>query len=409
MTGFISALSTSNFNPATAKYSISKPNSKYNFRNGLVIFQFIMIITLMVGVIIVNKQLQYLHDVDLGFQKEQVLVVNAPRVGFNDQEINKIDVLREELIRKHGIADVTASTSIPGERFGSGNDGPIINGQTDKDTYFRVGRVMPNYMDFFGIELAYGKGFGSNMETNNRSVIINKEAVKEFGYESVDDVLNKQAVWLGKDVTIIGVTDKFHQQSLHIEPEPTVFYSMSLIGSINYILVKTNTNNLDQAIASVEDKYAEFFPGNPFDYFFLDNFFDQQYKKDIAFQKLFSFFSIVAFLIGFVGLYGLTTFRIIKRTKEIGIRKVNGAKTFEIMAILNRDFARWVMIAFVVACPLAYYIMNKWLENFAYKTEISWWIFALAGIIALMIALLTVSVQSWKAARRNPVEALKYE
>lgn len=407
--GCITALSLSKLVPSKNLFSGFKSNKTSSFRNGLVVFQFVIIIVLIAGVVLVNKQLEYIHAVDLGFQKEQVLVLNAPRVDFKSDKENKINIFREELMKQTGIIDVTASTSIPGERFGSGNGGPVLKGQEDEGNYFRVGRVMPNYLEFYDIQLIAGRNFYDNPQANNQMVIINEEAVKEFGLQDANEAVQKQAIVNGREVTILGVTQSFHQQSLHIVPEPMIIYAMDFENTFNYILVKVGTQDVKKSIASIGDAYKTFFPGNPCDYFFLDTFFEKQYKKDIAFQKLFSFFSIIALIIGYFGLFGLTTFRILKRTKEIGIRKVTGAKTIEILTMLNQDFFKWVIIAYIIACPIAWYSMNKWLQNFAYKTELSWWVFAAAGAIALLAALLTVSVQSWRAATRNPVESLRYE
>jgi putative ABC transport system permease protein len=365
-----------------------------------------IIIALIAGVMVVNRQLKYLQSVDLGFQKEQVLVLNAPRMDFTTE---KLKTFREELMKHPGIADVTASVSIPGERFGSGNGGPAIGGQESHDTYFRVGRVMPNYLAFYDIKLLAGRSFYDDQEANSGSIIINEEGLKEFGLKNPEEALSKKVTWNGRECTIIGVTQSFHQQSLHIVPEPMIIYTMPFENTYNYLLVRVSAGNFEKSITSVKSGYNAVFTNNPFNYFFLDSFFEKQYKKDIAFRKLFSFFSIIALIIGFIGLHGLTTFRIIKRTKEIGVRKVNGASISEVLVMLNRDFVKWVAIAFVIATPIAYYAMHRWLESFAYKTSLSWWIFALAGLLALGIALLTVSWQSWRAAIRNPVEALRYE
>ncbi len=407
--GLLTSLVLSSYNPVKIQSTNNASSSGFSFRNGLVIFQFIIIIGLMVGVIVVNLQLKYVHSVDLGFQKEQVLVLNAPRIGFNNEKESQLESFRQDLTKHPEVADVTASVNIPGQRFGSGNGGPALNGEENHDTYFRVGRVMPNYLDFYGIKLIAGRNFSGNREADNQSVIINEEGVKEFGLKDAANAISKKATWNGHECTIIGVTQSFHQQSLHILPEPMIIYTMPFENTYNYILVRLIAGDFEKSIALVEREYKATFAGNPFDYFFLDSFFDQQYKKDIAFRKLFSFFSVIALLIGFLGLYGLTTFRIIKRTKEIGVRKVNGARISEVVVLLNKDIVKWVVIAFVIATPIAYYSMHKWLENFAYKTNLSWWIFALAGLLALGIALLTVSWQSWKAATRNPVEALRYE
>jgi putative ABC transport system permease protein len=405
----LSAISNLKISPFKPSFIVNKSGSMSAFRNGLVVLQFTIIIAFMAGVFVVNKQLRYIQSMDLGFEKEQVLVLNAPRVDLGKQFENKLVTFREELLKQTGIKDVTASVSIPGERFGTGNGGPCIKGEQNPNTYFRVGRVYPNYLDFYGTKLLAGRNFSDNMQSDDQCIIINEEGVKEFGLKSADEALQKRVVWNGKEVTIIGVTQSFHQQSLHIIPEPMMLYTMLAQNNYNYIQVKLDTRNLKESIANIEAKYKAIFPNNPCDYFFLDSYYDQQYRKDIAFQKLFSLFSVIAFIIGFAGLYGLTAFRILRCTKEIGIRKVNGARISEVLVMLNKDFVKWVGFAFLIATPIAWYAMHKWLENFAYKTEMSWWIFALAGFLALAIALLTVSWQSWRAATRNPVEALRYE
>ncbi len=377
----------------------------FSYRNALVVFQFIIIIVFIGGVIGINKQLKYINSIELGFQTDQVLVINAPRVAFADNTMQQLETFRQELSKHAGVADATASASIPGQRFGNGNGGPVLQGQPNENTYFRVGRVMPNYVDFYDIPLLAGRTF----DGQEHQIVINKEAVAEYGFSSVEDVLNKTVKWFGETYTIIGVTESFHQESLHILPEPQIFYTQRIENDFNYIMVKINGDNIHQIIADVEDEYQAHFPGNPVNYFFLDKFFNQQYQKDITFRKLFSLFSLLALFIGFLGLYGLTNYRVVKRIKEIGVRKVNGAKMFEILSLLNKDFVTGVGIAFIVATPIAWYAMSRWLENFAYKTNLSWWIFALAGVLALGVALLTVSCISWNVARRNPVEALRYE
>ena len=379
------------------------------FRNGLVVLQFAIIIVLIAGVIGVNKQLRYIQSVDLGFQKEQILVLNAPRVGLGKQFEDKLATFRVEMLKHAGIKDVTAAVSIPGERFGYGNGGPKLKEEEDSNTYFRVGRVYPNYLNFYGTKLAAGQDFSDNIQSDDQNIIINQEAVKELGLKNADEAIQKKLVWNGREVTIIGVTQSFHQQSLHIIPEPMILYTKLHENNYNYIMVKLDTRNIKESIANAESTYKAVFPNNPCDYFFLDSFYDKQYRKDIIFQKLFSLFSVIAFIIGFAGLYGVTVFRILKRTKEIGIRKVNGARITEVLVLLNNDFIRWIAIAFILACPIAWYAMHQWLENFAYKTALSWWVFVLAGLTAVTVAILTVSWQSWRASTRNPVESLRYE
>jgi putative ABC transport system permease protein len=181
------------------------------------------------------------------------------------------------------------------------------------------------------------------------------------------------------------------------------------MSDIGYYSIKVKSADLKQTIAKIEKIWKQTYPEDHFQYFFLDNDFNMQYKADQSFGRVFTLFTCLAIFIAAIGLFGLAVYSANQRTKEIGVRKVNGARNLEILVMLNRNFVKWVGVAFVIATPIAWYVLHQWLENFAYKTELSWWIFALAGLLALGIALLTVSWQSWKAATRNPVEALRYE
>ncbi|SHF93362.1 FtsX-like permease family protein [Mariniphaga anaerophila] len=211
----------------------------------------------------------------------------------------------------------------------------------------------------------------------------------------------------GKQGHIVGIVHDFNFKSLHETVEPLFLYMKE--GVNNYLTLKLDTRNVTNTVSFVGQQWSKFSPESPFEYFFYNDFYNQLYKSEARFSQIILIFSCIAILIACLGIFGLASFLSEARTKEIGIRKVNGAKVSEILAMLNKDFVKWVVIAFVIATLIAYYAMNKWLENFAYKTSLSWWIFALAGVLALGIALLTVSWQSWRAATRNPVEALRYE
>jgi len=206
---------------------------------------------------------------------------------------------------------------------------------------------------------------------------------------------------------VVGIVKDFNYKSLHNSIEPLAIIYLPRQGQ--YVNLKIAGNDLSKTLAKISSVWDELAPGFPFSYHFLDQSFEKLYKKDEQMAKAVSLFSLIAIAIAVLGILGLSIFLAENRTKEIGVRKVNGARISEILAMLNRDFIKWVAIAFVIACPIAYYAMNLWLENFAYKTTLSWWIFALAGLLALGIALLTVSWQSWRAAIRNPIEALRYE
>ncbi|HYQ57103.1 MAG TPA: FtsX-like permease family protein, partial [Draconibacterium sp.] len=380
--------------------------SRYSVRDVMVVFQFIIIVALLSSVIVINRQLNHISNMDLGFNKEQVLVINIPRIIDEKLDSKDIETFRAELNQFPSIIDVSATNTVPGRRFGSGNGSFRLKGQLNNDDrYFRTGRVLKNYPDLMNIKFIAGQSFGDG----ENKLVLNEAAVEEFGLNDPGEIVDKQVTWMGHEFTVAGVTENFHQESLHILPEPLIMYTTQIENDFNYILVRLSQGDMSRSMSQIEKEFKAEFPGNPFSSFFLDEYFNQQYQKDIRFRKLFSFFSLIALIIGYFGLYGLTTYTIIKRIKEIGIRKVNGAKVSEILTLLNKDFIKWVAVAFVIATPIAYYAMNKWLENFAYKTTLSWWIFALAGVLALGIALLTVSFQSWKAATKNPVESLRYE
>ena len=235
------------------------------------------------------------------------------------------------------------------------------------------------------------------------SVLVNESFVKEM---ELEEPVGSKVTFLDKDVTIIGVVKDFYVSSLHQEIEPSMLSNMPWNVCVN---IKISDLNIETTIATIEKTWKEFLPEVPFEYNFLNENYDDLYKAETELSLLIRVFSMLAVFIACLGLFGLISYSTVQRKKEIGIRKINGAKIAEILSMLNKDFIKWVAIAFVVACPIAYYAMNKWLENFAYKTALSWWIFALAGVLALGIALLTVSWQSWRAATRNPVEALRYE
>ena len=252
-----------------------------------------------------------------------------------------------------------------------------------------------------------GRFFQSENTTDkNEAYILNKTAIEAIGW---DNPLGKKFSAQREDGKVIGIVDDFHFQSMHLGIEPLAI----AIGNHNhyrrFFSIKISSVNMPDALAFIENIHKKMSPGYQLNYVFLNDKLESLYKTEQKQGSLFSLFTIIAIMVAVLGLFGLASFVAEQRTKEIGIRKVNGAKVIEILTMLNKDFVKWVAIAFIIACPIAYYAMNKWLENFAYKTNLSWWIFAMAGVLALGIALLTVSWQSWRAATRNPVEALRYE
>jgi putative ABC transport system permease protein len=280
---------------------------------------------------------------------------------------------------------------------------------SNKEIPTRMNFVGYNYIELFNHQILAGRNFSINHATDPTAVVINSKLAEMYGFDNPDYAIGKTILWPIRNTlkTIVGVVDSYMQQSADKKVEPTMFHLWE--NASGFCLVAINSSNTSECLEYIRNKWDEVHPGNPFDYIWVDAFYNSQFIRWQQFSRMSTFFSSIAIFIACIGLIGLTSLMLTSRTKEIGIRKVNGAKIWQVMLMLNMDFVKWVAIAFVIATPIAYYAMDKWLQNFAYRTQLSWWVFALAGLLALVIALLTVSWQSWLAARRNPVEALRYE
>jgi len=267
------------------------------------------------------------------------------------------------------------------------------------------------YLQLYNINLLAGRNFEAedyNYDFRKlHNVLLNQSAVRLLGFKSDNDAIGKSVMFFKTKFDIVGVINDFHQKSLHSIVEPMVL--LPTYGSSNPISVKVNMQNLAATITAIKNKYASFFPGNLFDYYFLDEKFNEQYANDRLFGKVFGIFSAFAIFIACLGLLGLSLFATSQRTKEIGVRKVLGASVSNIVILLSKDFIKLVFIAFLIASPVAWYIMNHWLSDFAYRINISAWIFIAAGLLALVIALGTISFQAIKAAMANPVKSLRSE
>jgi putative ABC transport system permease protein len=268
--------------------------------------------------------------------------------------------------------------------------------------------VQFDYFETLGIKATQGRLFSDQLKTDiTESVILNESAVNHLKIQG--DPIGQQIKipWPWSERKIIGVVDDIHFESLHDKIKPVLF--VILQEECSRLIVKVNPSNASEAINILTETSKKIYPDEIFDFRFLDVSLEQLYQKDEKTFQLMGYFAFIAILLASIGLLGMASFIMTSRTKEIGIRKVNGAKVSEIMTMLNISFVRWMAISFVIATPIAYYSMNKWLENFAYRVPLSWWVFALAGLISLLIALLTVSGLTYRSARRNPIQALRYE
>ncbi len=363
------------------------------FRSALITIQFIFTIALITASLTIEKQLHFWNNFDIGIDKENVLYMHTTETLQRSHK-----AFADELMKHTEIKNYCYSQFLPGN-VGMGW-GRAVDGQ---QIQLQAWPVDDRFIDFFGIKMAEGRKFKEG-EADINNFILNEKAVQQFGW---DNPLERKFPGFDFMGDIVGVSENFNFESLKGEIRPMLFWCTDTRKT--NILIKAETGNYTQLRKYMEETAKKFDPDGTFHVGFLDNALERLYNKETRMARFIEFVSLWTILLALTGLLGLIIFISRDRVKEIGIRKVNGASIFEVMQLLNKRVLIWLGIAFVIATPIAYYAMSKWLENFAYKTALSWWIFALAGLSALVIALLTVSWQSYRAASRNPVEALRYE
>ncbi|RLD85963.1 MAG: hypothetical protein DRJ07_01900, partial [Bacteroidetes bacterium] len=382
----------------------SYPNAqKLSLRSGLVIFQFALTIILISGIMVISQQVQFMNQKDLGFNKENILIVH-----MQDQLMRKYEIAKNKLLQIPEISSISTSRS-PLTSWQM-SDMPVWDGnQSDNIFDMGINSVDYDFDETIGIEVIEGRFLTKEyLKDATDGFVINEAAVKAM--ELKNPVGTKMSIFDGtpyeRKGEIIGIIKNMHTESLHTEIKPFV-YMYSPTGS--YMFIKTNSSTNSTIVETIKNKIEQIAPNDPIELSFLEDDLNKLYSSEQTTEKLIGYSSLIAIIISCLGLFGLSFYGLQKRIKEIGIRKVNGAAVSEILIMLNKDFVKWVAIAFVIAVPVAWYAMNSWLQKFAYKSELSWWIFALAGLMALLIALITISFQTFKVARRNPVEALRYE
>jgi putative ABC transport system permease protein len=388
--------------------------------NGLIVFQFAISIALIIAVLVISRQTNFAYKNGMGVQENNIICMESVHSDIQQ----KFEVFKKELLKYNSIQSVSAMMEPPG---GEANDMfpfEMEGYKTDnqEEQFDRIG-VFPcdySFASIFNLHFLSGTNFNKKNTDADGSgeYIINEAAMRRLNFSNPNEIVGKgfklNFSQGGDEVIkiprgkIIGVVKDFHLSSMKKEIEPLVLFKRENLWLINFV-VSYRPEMQETAIADMSKVWNSLFPEYPFQFKYVGNMYQQVYKSEFLQTKLLSVFTVIALFICSIGLFGLSLIITQHRTKEIGVRKVNGAKVSEILTMLNKDFMKWVVIAFVAACPFAYFAMHKWLENFAYKTSLSWWIFALAGLLVLAIAFLTVSFQSWKAATRNPVEALRYE
>ncbi|HLF34674.1 MAG TPA: FtsX-like permease family protein [Cyclobacteriaceae bacterium] len=393
----------SRFNPVQVLKGNSSSNNSGNLlRKVLVISQFVVSISLIICLGIVHKQIKYIHNKDLGFDKEQVLTAD-----LNFSQFNKYATFKNEASKNPEILSVSLlGGSVPGQEEVIENSFIPEGGSVDEQLWFSVMFCSHDFEKVLNLEFLQGHSFQPGNAVDSAGYIINESAANALGWkedEVVGRILKRDAGNLQSGM-VIGLVKDFHYQPLYVPIKPLVI----AFGGAK-ICVKIHTVDLASTINNIEKIWTSQFTDTPFRYSFMDEDFDTLYKKEDKFSRTIEYFSILAIFIACLGLLGLSSYSTENRKKEIGIRKVNGATTMELLGLLTKDFSKLILIAYLISIPLAWYGTNLWLNTFAYRTDIGILIFILAGLIALGVALLTISYHAVKAAIRNPIEALRYE
>ena len=403
--GSYPALFLSSFRPVVVlKGRLSAGIKSKGLRNGLVVFQFATSIALIVGTIVVFKQLQFVQNTRLGFDKEQVVVINRAEALGSQRESFK-----DAILQHSGVIQAAAS----GRRLGSGFGANIYKKPADTQTYaWRYIAVDADFAETLLLEMVDGRDFDPGYSTDSSAVLVNEAAAGMLGWDDVIDRNLERPSSSSETINhpVLGIVRNFHFESLHHEITPLVIHFQSdNFSRARYMYVRVRPDQMPETIAYLKTNWNTFTPNAPFDYSFLDQDYNNLYQAERRTGTTFGVFSVLGILIACLGLFGLATFTTEQRTKEIGVRKTLGASVSSIVVLLTRDFALLVGIAFILAVPLSYIVMSKWLEGFAYRIDISLSLFLLAGIIAFLIAFLTISYQTIKAAVRNPIRSLRYE
>lgn len=379
------------------KGSTSSGKRKHSLRNALIVFQFVISIALIISSVIIYSQLHFIQNKKLGYNKENLISIDLE----NEEIIAKDKVLKNRLLDLPEIQNVSVASAYPG--FGLGRYGFIPQGEK-KPVLFHVVDVDPDYLETLGLKIKEGRNFRKDSKADQTTILINERLARYMNWE---EPLDKYLERNGKH-KIIGVVKDFHFATLHEKIQPLVFRFKSPWAD-EKVLVKINDEDVKGTLSSIRKTWKNLFGGIPMHYEFVDKTFQRAYKVDIRFSQTILFFTILAIFIASLGLFGLTAFSTEQRTKEIGIRKAMGATTSKINVLIIKQFVRWVMIANIIAWPLAWYFMNKWLQDYAYKIDLHPGYFIVAAIMAFAIAILTISYQSIKAARTNPANSLRYE
>jgi len=408
LSGIYPALFLSSFKPTTVFQGISELKvGGIGIRRILVIFQFATSLLLIAGTMAVYMQINYMRNSDLGVDIENVLVLTGPSVN-DSSYAETFSAFKKELLRNPDIENLTASIAVPG-RQPKWNAGGIRR-LSDDEQHTNQYRIMGfdfDFVDFYGLEVIEGRNFSREYGQNSSTVLLNEAAIELMGFEDNASAMNVPIFFWGDTFNIVGVLKNFHQEGMQTDFEPLIFRFFE--DPNGYYCLKVNPLKTREALAFAEEQWQVFFPLNPFEYFFLEDYYNEQYKNEVQFGKVFGLFAFLAIFIACLGLFGLSSYTTLQRRNEIGLRKVLGSSSGNAVLLLLRYFSIQVLLAVPVGLGIGYYIMHNWLQNFAYRIGIGWWFFLLPLILVGIITLVTVGGQVVRTANVNPAESLRHE
>lgn len=416
--GLYPALYLSSFKPVLVLKGLkSSGKSVFSLRKALVIFQFMISVAMIAGTLIVIQQIDFIQNAKLGLNKEQVMIIEG---AGNLPSRSSLDGFKNDLLQIPAVKKVAGADGVIGGQNWANSMRAKGSQNSQLVNFLSVG---PDFIDVMGMELKEGRSFSDQfpadtiqdgirgtLERESGGIILNETAIKQLGVPK--PAIGQKVIWAEDEdttynLTVVGVVKDFHFTSLRNEIKPFAFVLEPDRQSL--LTLKLQTGDLGSTISMIEKKWNQYSPNRPFQYSFLDETFGRLYQSEVRFRRVFIYITTIALIIACLGLFGLAAFVTEQRTREIGIRKVLGASVQGLISLLSKDFLKLVGMAIIIAVPISWYFMNKWLQDFAYRINVSWWIFAVAGVIAMMIALLTVSVHAIKAAVNNPVKSLRTE
>ncbi len=407
LAGLYPAFVLSSFKPVLVlKGKYSDHGRGFLMRKLLVVFQFSASVALIAGTFLVHSQVKYMRNMDLGAEIEQKMVLRGPGSVTDTLYQEIYQTFKTEVNRIGGISQLTSSSNIPGDEIFWASGIKRLDEEENRGVIYVIG-MDEDYLPAFDIKLLAGRNFSPEYGTEDLAVIINQRAVDFLEFSTPEDAIGKKVNFQGEERLIVGVIADYHQMSLKQEPIPLIYRYFP--ASNEYFTMKMEPGQLDESMLSLEKLWNQFFEGNPFETFFLNEFFDRQYRIEKQLNTAVGFFALVAILIAALGLFGLSSYTTLQRTKEIGIRKVNGASPGRILALISKDYMVLILISVIIASPITWLLIRRWLEAFPYRVPIHWWVFVYTGVLALVLALGAVSIQTLRAANSNPTNSLKYE